>query len=446
MNRDVQSELVWYKQPVNLSSESLEKIKPENIPVSRGIPILLLSVFILILGNNLQGTLLGIRAGIEGMSSVSIGLMMSSYYGGFVLGSLFLPRLISSVGHIRTYAALASMASAVTLAYVLIIFIPVWVIFRFMQGLCYSGMILVIESWLNGCTTRGNRGQVLATYGVVFWGSAAFSQTLLNIAPPSSFFLFGLISILLSIAMVPITLAPSRTPSAVLKERLKIRRLHHISPLGMLGVLVSGICIGAVWGMGPVFADNIKLSPRDISFFMTAIMAGALISQWPLGKLSDKMDRRYVIVGSCLIAGIMGIVFAIQQSYTFSLLIGLALVFGGLSFPLYSLSVAHVNDWVHEEECVGTASTLILLQGLGSAAGPMLAGFFMGIWGPQGLFYFVGGVLLILAVYGLYHTALQRRPAIAKIKRSFMAVPRVSFVFLHEHSKRKKKKEKKVCS
>ncbi|MFP4014536.1 MAG: MFS transporter [Chitinispirillaceae bacterium] len=445
MNRSIKPELIWYKQPVNLSAETLEKIKPDNIPISRGIPILLLSVFVLVLGNNLQGTLLGIRAGLEGMSSVSIGFMMSSYYAGFVLGSLFLPRLISAVGHIRTYAALASMASAITLAYILAIFIPTWIIFRFMQGLCYSGMILVIESWLNGCTTRENRGQVLATYGVVFWGTSALSQTLLNVAPPSSFYLFGLISILLSVAMVPITLAPSRTPSAVLKERLKIRRLHHISPVGMMGVLISGIIIGAVWGMGPVFANNIGLNPKYISFFMTAIMAGTLISQWPLGRLSDKVDRRLVIVGSCSTAGVIGIVLAFQQSYSFSLLAGLVLAFGGLSFPLYSLSVAHVNDWVHEEESVGTASTLILIQGIGSALGPVIAGAMMGMLGPQGLFFFVGGILLLLGFYGLYYIAIPHSSGLVKIKRKFMAMPRISFVLLHEHSKRKKK-PKKVCS
>ncbi|MBD3316119.1 MAG: MFS transporter [Chitinivibrionales bacterium] len=423
---------------MNISAETLEQIHPDNQPASRGISILLVSVCILVLGNNLQNTLLGVRAGVEGMSSLGIGLMMSSYFAGFVLGSVYLPRLIVAVGHIRTYAALASMASAITLAYILAVFLPAWVALRFLQGLCYAGMILVIESWLNGCSTKATRGRVLATYGIVFWGTAATSQTLLNLAPAQSFILFGVVSILVSMALVPITLAPTRAPSSVPSKRLQLKRLQAISPLGLLGVLVSGLCIGAAWGMGPVFADNVDLDSVGISLFMASLMAGTLLFQWPLGRLSDMVDRRYVIVVAGTVAGAISLLIAFGMPHSFPVLIALVLLYGGFSFPLYSLGVAHVNDCVSVEESVGTASTLILLQGVGSALGPLIAGALMGAVGPAGLFFFVGTSLLALAVYGLFMIPL-RKPSSSKIKRAFMAVPRISHVLLWEYSRRKKK-------
>lgn len=419
---------------------AIEQVKQELQPAGRGISVLLLSVCLLVLGNNLQGTLIGVRAGLEGMSAVSVGLMMSAYYAGYSAGSIFLPHLIVCVGHIRTYAALASLASALTLAYLLVVFTPAWIGLRLLQGLCYAGMILVIESWLNGCSTRKDRGRVLATYGLVFWGSSAVSQGLLNIANPNSFILFCIVSILVSVALVPITLAPSRAPTAILAARVKLRRLHAISPVGMTGVFVSGLCIGGVWGMGPVFAQSIKLDRAGISIFMGAVMAGTLISQWPLGRLSDKIDRRIVIVISGAGAGIIGLILAVQQSYSLQSLVGLVLAYGGLSIPLYSLSVAHVNDCVHEEESVGTASTLILLQGIGSALGPVIAGYIMGKTGPQGLFYFVSFPLILLSIYGLFMMT-QREAVSKKIKKGFMAIPRISYVWLTVHT-RKKHKEK----
>ncbi len=428
-------EPVLYRKQTKIVT-SIDQISPGLRPTGRGISVLLLSVCLLVLGNNLQGTLIGVRAGLEGMGSVSIGMMMSAYYAGFSLGSIFLPHLIIAVGHIRTYAALASIASALTLAYVLVIFTPAWIGLRFFQGLCYSGMILVVESWLNGCSTRTDRGRVLATYGLVFWGSSAASQILLNVAEPSSFVLFCLVSILVSVALVPITLAPTRAPATLLAARMKLRRLHAISPVGVLGVLVSGLCIGGVWSMGPVFAQNINLDHKGISIFMGAIMAGTLISQWPLGRISDKIDRRIVIVISGAGAGLIGLVLALQQSYSLGPLVILVSAYGGLSFPLYSLSVAHVNDCVTDEESIGTASTLILLQGVGSALGPFVAGFVMGKAGPQGLFYFVSAPLIILALYGM--VMITRREAVSeKIKRGFMAIPRISYVWLTVHTKKK---------
>ncbi|MDG5814447.1 MFS transporter [Chitinispirillales bacterium ANBcel5] len=406
-----------------------------------GVPVLLISVAILVLGTNLQSTLLGVRAGIEGITDSSIGMMMSTYYVGFVLGSLLLPRLISSVGHIRTYAALASTASALTLAYILIITVPFWVLLRFFHGLCYAGMILVIESWLNRCADKKNRGRLLATYGLVFWGCSALSQMLLPLASPEGFVLFCLVSILVSLAMVPLTLAPSKDPVSVFSKKTEFRQLQGISPIGVLGVFVSGLCMGSVYGMGPVFAHNIDLSTEQISLFMFAIMGGTMISQWPLGKLSDKVDRRLVILFTLLGAGVISMLIGLQNDLSVNVVLIMALMYGALAFPLYSISVAHVNDLVSPEESVGTAATLILIQGIGSAIGPSMAGFVMGNIGAHGLFIFVGSVMLsasVLTVVIIPH----RKSVSGKIKRGFTVIPRVSYVLLHTHSKRKSKQKR----
>ena len=423
---------------------------PEEYSPKQGIAVLLFSVAILVLGNNLQGTLLGVRAGIEGMREQSIGLMMSAYYGGFVTGSILFPRLVYSVGHIRTFAALASIASTLTLLYILVITIPAWIILRFFHGLCYSGMILVIESWLNGCSDRKNRGSILASYGIVFWGCSAISQILLTTAAPDGIVLFCLISILVSFAMVPLTLAPSRTPVIIKTKRIKISRLFTISPLGVVGVLASGLCIGSAWGMGPVFAQSINFNTTGISLFMASMMSGTLISQWPLGRLSDKVDRRGVIVAASIVAGTVSLVLAFQEKYPLLPLTILAFLHGACAFPLYSLCVAHVNDRIHEEEVIGTAGTLIFLQGIGSASGPFASGVCMGYLGPQGLFFFVGTVLILLSLYGIF-IITQRKAVSGRIKQTFIALPRISHVFLEKYVHRKnqgncKKKKKSNLS
>ncbi|KMQ51861.1 Transporter, Major facilitator superfamily [Chitinispirillum alkaliphilum] len=410
--------------------------------INNGVAALLISVAILVLGNNLQGTLLGIRAGVEGISKFNIGLMMSSYYVGFILGSVTLAKLLVLVGHIRTYAALASFASALTLSYILLISPSFWIVLRFLQGFSYAGMILVIESWLNGCAEKKNRGSLLAKYGLVFWGCSAISQTFLNLAAPESFILFCFISIMVSLALVPVTVAPSRAPLALSSNRYKLRKLLKVSPVGMFAVFVSGLCMGSVWGMAPVFGQRIELSTSGISFFMFSLMAGTLISQWPLGKISDKTDRRLVIVITSFIAGSVSIFLSVQNNPSVPLLLTLALIYGALAFPLYSIAVAHVNDCIHQEENIGVAGTLILLQGIGSAIGPMASGALMEITGPGGMFMFVGSSLVALAVFGIL--VIPQRKAIShKLKQNFMAVPRTSYVFLYQQTRRKGEKRLK---
>jgi MFS family permease len=404
----------------------------------RGVAVLLVSVALLILGNTLHTTLLSLRAGIEQMSTAGIGLMMSAYFGGFACGSVALPRRIALVGHIRAYAAFASLVSAAILASVLVVRVPAWTLLRFVQGMCYAGMIVVIESWLNGCTENSRRGQILASYGLVFWGASAASQTLLLLAPAQSFTLFALASILVSIALAPVALAPSRAPTPPRPGGRTKRSIVSIAPLGSLSVFAGGICIGALWGMGPAYAGMIELGQREVSLFMTAGMAGALLLFWPLGRLADLIDRRRVIALCAAAGSALAFAIAARPPRPFSPLLALALLYGAMSIPLYALGVAHVNDSVDAADTIDAASALVLLQGAGAALGPALAGALMDHAGPRALFLFSGAVLATVAAAGA-HIIARRTPA---PRQSIYAriIPRISYVLHAGHVRQAKSK------
>lgn len=274
-------------------------IAPASPPRLRVGPVsaLLFGIGLLVLGNGLQGTLLGVRAGLEGFRQETIGLMMSAYFAGYVAGSIWCPRLIDQAGHIRVFAALASIASAATLTHALTIEPTSWTFLRALNGACYAGLGIVTESWLNGHAAPGRRGQLLAIYGVVTMGAWAASQLLLNLADPAGFVLFCLVSVLLSLALVPIALTRAAVPVTADQSRVSLKKLYTISPLGFAGCLLTGLAMSAFWGMGPTFAQQIGLNNIHLSLFMAAPIVGAVVLQWPLGWVSDQIDRRGVIAG-----------------------------------------------------------------------------------------------------------------------------------------------------
>ncbi len=393
---------------------------------------LLAAVALLTLGNGLSSTVVGVRGGVEGMAQATIGVVMSAFFLGFVAGSIWAPRLVQAVGHIRTFAALASLASAAALGFVLVVEPLAWVLLRAIGGACYAGMVIVVESWLNASTDRAHRGRVLALYGVVFYGAWAASQQLLNLAPASGFALFCLVSILLSLALVPITLTRADVPGVVEADRAPLRRLFQISPLGLAGAFTLGVAMSAYWGMAPSFGQAVGMSEATISLFLTATLVGALAAQWPLGRLSDRTDRRRVVLAATLLAGLAaaGLAAAVDRPAAF---VALAVVLGGAAMPLYSLCVAHVNDQIDQREVVAAASALILVYGVGSAIGPFAASVVMGLLGPRGLFAFMAAVLAVFLGYGLHRLVVAAAPA---EKDTYVSVPQTSHAVLplHEHS------------
>lgn len=380
------------------------------------VAALLLSVAALLLGNGLLGTLLIVRAGQEDFSAGAIGLMMSFYFTGFTIGALVLPRIIVSVGHVRTFAGFAAIASMTALLHVAFVEPIAWMPLRLVTGLAYAGMILATESWLNAHALQSTRGQLLSIFGVVSMGSWALGQGLLNVAPPAGVTLFLIVSLLISAAVVPITLLPSHPPARVKQEPVAFRDLVRASPLAAAGAFLAGLAIGGFWGLGPNFAQRIGLDVGGISALMAAVLGGTLVLQWPLGWLSDRVPRNFVIAGAALSSAAAAIGVALAAQAPLPLLLAAGSLFGGFGIPIYSLCLAVANDDLPAGRLLGTARGLLLLNGIGTAAGPLLGAATMRIVGPGGLFLYAAVVLTTLAVLAMLAIARgpSKRPIDAK--------------------------------
>ncbi|RIA55055.1 MFS transporter [Dichotomicrobium thermohalophilum] len=412
-----------------MSIAQTKAVESSSFPTPPGSPqsalkisALLAGIGLVIVGNSLQGTLLGVRAGLEGMTAETIGAFMSTYFIGYAVGSVFAPGLVERVGHIRVFAALASVASAVALAHAIIVEASVWVALRFIHGACHAGLIVIAESWLNAGTERTNRGRVLGIYGVVANVAWIVGQLMLNFSPPSSFVPFAVVSICLSLALVPVSLSRAGVPGVVSASRSRFTRLLEISPVGLVGTFFVALSMGAFWGMGPTFAQDIGLTDAGISLFMAIAMTGALLLQWPLGWVSDITDRRKVILAASAVGALACVGLALSVNQTLTVLLALSFIFGALTFPVYSLCVAHANDQVERDEVVAVASGLTLVFGAGAAIGPFAASLVMAQIGPAGLFVFCAAVLALFSGYGLWRIR-KRAPTAPEEKESFVVMP-----------------------
>jgi MFS family permease len=412
-----------------------QALAAQRRPTAVRVTALLLAVAIMVVGNGLAGTLLGVRAGLEGIPAEGIGLLMSAYFGGYVLGSYFAPAMIGAVGHIRTFAALASLTSATALIYAIVLSSAAWVLLRGIHGACYGGLVVVVESWLNGSTTRRFRGRVLGVYSIVLLAASAGSQPLLMVAAPSGFILFCIVSVCFSLALVPVALTRAGVPGIAAASRAGLSQLLDASPTGLAAALAAGVTAGAFYGMGPTFAQELGFDESHIAAFMSAPILGGLMLQWPIGWLSDAVDRRWVIFGASTAgAAAAGLISVSVSADSFRALLGLAFVYGGATIPLYALSVAHVNDRVEAQDLVPAASGLVMVYGSGALLGPLAASLLMGRIGAEGLFVFGGGVLVLFAAFALFRIPWRSAVA-AAIKKAFVAVPHTSHpvLLMHRH-------------
>ncbi|QGG94869.1 MFS transporter [Actinomarinicola tropica] len=370
---------------------------------------LLVGIALLMLGTGLQGSLLGLRASIEGFSTTTVGIVMSSYYLGYLLGSLRAPRLVSAVGHIRVFAAFASIASSTVLLHSLVVEPLGWTLIRIVSGFCMAGLFVVAESWLNEGATNETRGSLLSIYMVVVYGGMGAGQLLLNVADPGGFELFIITSVLVSVALVPAALSVRSAPVIPTPTDVDLREVFHAAPLGVIGSVLAGTASGALFGVGVVYAQLAGLSLAKTSVFMLAAILGGAALQWPVGMASDRVDRRLVIVvvalaaaGACL-AGAMG-----PHGVALLVVVG---ALGALSMPLYPLCNAHANDYIDADRRVGAGSRLVLANGLGAIAGPFLASWSMDAVGEAGFFWFLAALHVLIAAYAAYR--ITRRSAAA---------------------------------
>lgn len=384
---------------------------------------LLLAAAILLAGNGLQGTLLAVRANLEGFQTPMIGVLMSAYFGGFVLGCRLNPTFIKSVGHIRTFLALASIASASALIHPLVVQVWVWALLRAVTGYCFAGLIMVIESWINERATNRSRGQILSVYRVIDLTATTTGNALLATANPADFHLFAIVSILMSIALVPVALTKSDAPKPIETARLDLPRLFRLSPVAAVGAPLIGLANSSFWAVGAVYAQRLGYDNALIASFISIVIIGAAVLQWPLGWLSDRTDRRRVMFASSAL-GIASCIALAQfgaRSPEYLLLFG-ALV-GAFVIPMFGLNAAHANDHAPAGEAVSTNGGLLLLHGLGSIVGATLGAIVMAIFGPASLFIYIAGVYAVFASFCLYRI-LTTPPVPEDQKSPFAPVPK----------------------
>ena len=373
---------------------------------------LFVGILVLMLGSGLQGTLLGVRAELEGFPTGVTGLVMSSYYVGFLAGSTTAPRLLADVGHIRVFAALASIASSTVLVHAVFLHPGSWILMRLVSGFCMAGLFVVAESWLNDRATNETRGRLLSLYVVLQMGGMGAGQFLLNVAAPGGFHLFVLTSVLVSLALVPILLTAKPGPRFHELAHIRLVEVFRAAPLGIVGSIGTGLSHGALFGMGAVYARQIGLSLPQVSVFMGLTILGGVLLQAPIGHLSDRYDRRRVVA---LVAVAFAVVGAVGIEPGFPLLLLMA-GFGGMTIPLYSLCIAHANDYLEPDQMVAASGSLIFASGIGSAIGPFTAAVLMSTTGPGGFFWTLAGVHAAIAVYAAYR--ITRRAAATPESRS----------------------------
>jgi MFS family permease len=393
---------------------------PPLLATAWGAWPLFFGIGLLMLGNGLQGSLLGVRATREGFGSGVTGLVMACFFAGFLLGSTWTPHAVRRVGHIRVFAAVTAIASITILLHGLLIDAVLWGVMRFVTGLSYAGVFVVAESWLNDRSTNATRGQLLGMYMITIFAGMGGGQLLLNVASPSGSDLFMVASVLISMAVVPMLLSASPTPAARPPHPVPLWRLYRVSPLGTVGTFAAGITNGTVFGMGAVYAQRVGLSVAEISLFMAGLIGGGAILQWPLGKLSDHVDRRLVILVTTFAAA--AVAAGVVSGWSDPWLLVLVTLFGGLGLAIHSLCLAYTNDYLAPEEMVAGSSGLVLVLGAGFVLGPPVAGGLMSLAGPAGFFGWLAFVHAAIGVFALSRMS-RREHARGEEQAPYVAMP-----------------------
>lgn len=381
---------------------------------------LLLGIVLIMLGNGMHFTLIGLRGGIEGFSASELAVVTSGYFVGFLSGARLTPLLIQRVGHVRVFAALGSFMSGALIALTLLAEPWSWTILRILIGFCMSGIYVAAESWLNNSATNENRGKLLAAYMIAQTLGIIGAQALLNLGDAATASLFIGASILVSISFGPILLSVTPAPAVEVAKPMSLRKLFDSSPLGTIGIFLLGSVYATQSGMGAVFGTQIGLSTAEISLFVAMLFAGALVLQYPVGWLSDRMDRRVLIFGaaslgtaSCAVGYILG-----QTPLS---MLGAAFFAGGVTTPLYALFLAYTNDFLSADDMPAASGGLVFTFGLGAIAGPIVTGWAMQWIGPFAFWLVLGGTFATIALYALYRMTQRAAPA-AQETESYVGV------------------------
>ena len=376
---------------------------------------LLLGMGILMLGAGLQSTLLGVRAQAEGFATSAIGIIMSCYYVGFLVGTTLAPRLIRGVGHVRVFSAFAAVAAASTLAQAVFVTPVVWGAMRLVTGICLAGIYVVAESWLNDRATQETRSRLLALYMIVLYGGLGAAQFLLLASDPGSDTPFMLVASLICLAIVPLVLSAHAAPVVDTPRGVRFRDLYRRSPLGVVAVVMSGLMSSIVFSLGPVYARQSGMDDAAIAVFMAGSILAGVVTQYPVGMLADRLERRAVIAGVSALAALLGLWLALSKGVPAGALLAVASVISGLVLSVYSLGVSHVNDRLETSEMVAASSALLLLNGAAAVIGPIVGGVLMDGQGPAAYFGTLAAIAAMLAVFCLWRRS--RRAPVPREQR-----------------------------
>jgi MFS family permease len=380
------------------------------LAVLRDSWVLLLGMLLLMLGNGLQGTLLGVRGAIEGFSPGALSVVMSGYFVGLLLGAWYAPRMVRRVGHIRVFSALAALISAGFLVYAAFPEPWVWTATRVLVGFCFSGVYIVAESWLNDRATNETRGQAMSAYMIVQTGGVVIAQGLLTLADPGGFALFALISALVSVAVAPMLLTVTPVPMYQTAKPMSLGQLFRASPLGCVSAFILGGVFSGMFGMAAVYGGQAGLTVGQISIFVAALYAGGLAAQAPVGWLSDRMDRRLLIVAVCVVGVCAGLLGAVVGAYWAT--VACAALIGAVANPLYGLVIAHTNDFLQPEEMTSASSGLLVLNGVGAIGGPLAVGQAMERLGAFAFFAYFAMLFSLIAAYGAWRMTRRTAPPV----------------------------------
>jgi MFS family permease len=361
---------------------------------------ILLGIGFMMLANGLQGTLLGVRAGIEGFSTFNTGIMMSGYFIGMFIGSMVAPILVNRVGHIRVFSALASLASISILFHGVYIDPWLWMAMRILTGISFAGFYVVTESWLNDRASNETRGKVLSIYMVIVTGSMGAGQFLLNMANPARIDLFILISVVISFGLIPILLTAKPAPAFATSSRMSVLELYRASPLAVLGNCLTGMAHGTIFGLGAIYATVMLIDVKLISIFMACFLIGSLIAQWPVGYISDHVGRRGVMAALSLISIVCSVLAVVtaKDSLMFYLII---VALGGAAMPMYSICIAYANDRLEPHQIVGASGSLVMVAGFGAMTGPILIAYFMELFNIEFYFWGIAAVFTVIFFFTL---------------------------------------------
>lgn len=362
---------------------------------------LMLGILLLMVGNGLQGTLLGVRGWLEQIDPSWMGFIMSGYFVGFLGGSKLTPILLRRVGHVRVFAALGSLVSAAFILYAAIVDPVFWLLMRIVVGFCFSGLFVVAESWINDMSANETRGQSLSLYILMQMTGIVVGQLLLNVADPSGYGLFVLISVLVSISFAPILLSVTPTPVFSTSKPMSLGELLTASPLGCVGVFLMGGIFSALLGMSSIFGAERGLSVKQISWFVTAIYVGSVLMQYPVGWISDRMDRRTLIIGLTATASMVAL-FAASIDAPVWMLLMIAFCIGAVTNPLYPLLIAYTNDHLETDQMASASGGLIFINGCGAMGGPIIVGYLINKIGPDGFFIFIACLTAGVCLYAIY--------------------------------------------